>query len=218
MLIPEHLASTPSIVIDPEQHDPADVYKVMASIVVPRPIAFVSTVSVRGVRNLAPFSFFMPVCTNPPTLCFSSGVRPNPPAGISPVQDTLANIMATGEFVVNIVSQSIAEQMNCCAADVSPEIDEFELSGLTPLVSDLVRPPRVAESHAQMECRLLQTIEISSLPRGATMILGRVVRFHIRERLLTGFRVDPDLLDAVGRMTGNSYTRTRDRFDMVRPL
>jgi len=201
-------------VIDPAEHSPTDVYKLMIGVIVPRPIAFVSSVDAAGVRNLAPFSYFTGCSTNPPVVCFCSAVRP----GSAPQKDTLRNIEATGEFVVNIVSEEIAEQMNLSAAEVAPEVDEFELTGLTPLPSDLIKPPRVAESKVQMECRLRQVIRISDKPGGGNLVLGDVLRFHVRESVLTdGYKIDPDKLNAIGRMGGPTYVRTRDRFDLQRP-
>ncbi len=107
--------------------------------------------------------------------------------------------------------------MNICAAEVAPQVSEFELSGLTPLASELVRPPRVAESHVQMECRLLQIVKVSEKPLGGTLVLGEVLRFHVREGLVDDFRIDPEKLNALGRMAGATYVRTTDRFDMERP-
>jgi flavin reductase (DIM6/NTAB) family NADH-FMN oxidoreductase RutF len=198
---------------DPAEHPSAETYKLMVGAIVPRPIAFVSSIDANGIRNLAPFSFFTACSANPPVVCFSPMVRPGP----APFKDTLRNIQATGEFVVNIVSEEFAEKMNATAAEVAPEVDEFEISGLTPLVSDLVRPPRVAESHVQMECRLHQLITISEKPQGGYLVLGEVLRFHIDEAVMDGNKIDPDRLRAIGRMGGPTYARTRDRFDMARP-
>jgi flavin reductase (DIM6/NTAB) family NADH-FMN oxidoreductase RutF len=129
----------------------------------------------------------------------------------------LENVRTTGEFVVNIVSEEFVEQMNACSADVPPDVDEFELSGLTPLASDLVKPPRVAESKVQMECRLHQIVLVSDQPGGGILVLGEVLRFHVLESLLDGYKIDPDKLNAIGRMGGPTYVRTHDRFDMARP-
>lgn len=107
--------------------------------------------------------------------------------------------------------------MNATSAQVPPEVDEFELVGLTPLASELVRPPRVAESPVQMECRLRQIVEVSDRPSGGTIVLGDVLRFHVREDLAEDFRIDPDKLGAIGRMGGPTFVRTRDRFDLKRP-
>ncbi|MGB8031652.1 MAG: flavin reductase family protein [Terracidiphilus sp.] len=199
--------------LDPSQIEANDIYKLMIGMIVPRPIAFVSTVDPAGVRNLAPFSYFTACSSNPPVVCFSTAVR----AGPHPYKDTLENIKATGEFVVNIVSEEFAAQMNTTSATVPPEVDEFELSGLTPLASDLVKPPRVAESKAQMECRLHQIVPVSDRPGGGILVLGEVLRFHVLESLLDGYKIDPDKLNAIGRMGGPNYVRTRDRFEMQRP-
>ncbi len=108
--------------------------------------------------------------------------------------------------------------MNLCAGEYPPEVDEFEISGLTPIPSDLVKAPRVAESHVNMECRLLYCIEVSGLPGGGTLVLGEVIRFHIDDAYFHNYRIDPDKLRAIGRMAGNSYTRTLGslRHDSVR--
>lgn len=201
------------LVLDPAQIAYNDIYKVMIGTIVPRPIAFVSTVDTAGVRNLAPFSYFTACGSNPPVVCFCTSVRSGP----RPYKDTLYNIEATGEFVVNIVSEEFAEQMNKTSAEVSPEVDEFVLSGLTSLASDLIKPPRVAESKVQMECRLHQIVRVSDKPGGGIMVLGEVLRFHVLESLLDGYKVDPDKLKAIGRMGGPTYVRTMDRFDMERP-
>jgi len=200
--------------IDPAEYPAPDIYKLMIGLIVPRPIAFVSSLDASGVRNLAPFSYFTGCSTNPPVVCFCTAVRSGP----LPHKDTLTNVRATGEFVVNIVSEEFAAQMNQCSAEVAPDVDEFELSGLTPLASELVKPPRVADSKAQMECRLREIITVSEKPGGGILVLGDVLRFHVLEGLVDDrFRVDQEKLDAIGRMGGPTYTRTRDRFKMERP-
>lgn len=199
--------------IDPLANAPEDTYKLMIGLIVPRPIAFVSTLDPQGVRNLAPFSYFTACSTNPPVICFCAAVRSGP----RPQKDTLRNIEATGEFVVNIVSEDFAEKMNATSAEAPPEIDEFILAGLTPVASDLVKPPRVAESRIHLECRLRQLVPVSDKPGGGTLILGDVLRFHFQDDLLDGFKIDPDKLKAIGRMGGPTYCRTRDHFDMPRP-
>jgi flavin reductase (DIM6/NTAB) family NADH-FMN oxidoreductase RutF len=181
--------------------------------VVPRPIAFVSTVNPEGAFNVAPFSFFTVASSNPPALVFTVARRANP----DPKKDTLRNILTARDFVVNVVSEEIGQKMNLCAGEYPPEVDEFQVSGLTPIPSDLVKAPRVAESHINMECRLLYTIEMSGLVSGGNLVLGEVVRFHIDDAYVSNFRIDPDKLRAIGRMAGNTYTRTGDRFEMIRP-
>ncbi len=201
------------MIVDPGSTDHPSIYKLLIGSVVPRPIAFVSTVSPEGTFNVAPFSFFTVASSNPPVLVFTVGRRANP----NPRKDTLRNITTAREFVVNIVSEEFGPKMNLCAGDYPPEVDEFELSGLTPIPSDLVKAPRVAESHINMECRLLYSIEMSGLVNGGNLVLGEVVRFHIDDAYFNNYRIDQDKLHAIGRMAGNSYTRTEDRFDMIRP-
>jgi flavin reductase (DIM6/NTAB) family NADH-FMN oxidoreductase RutF len=198
---------------DPAEHPSADIYKLMIGAIVPRPIAFVSSLDAAGIGNLAPFSYFTACSSNPPVVCFCTTVRSGP----QPTKDSLRNIQATGEFVVNIVSEEFAQQMNACSAEVSPEIDEFDLSGLTRLPSELVKPPRVAESHVQMECRLRQVVAVSDKPGGGYLVLGEVLVFHVDEAVLDGDKIDPARLRAIGRMGGPTYVRTTDRFDLTRP-
>jgi len=202
------------LTVDPQTARHIDIYKLMIGSIVPRPIALVSTVSHDGIRNLAPFSFFTGISSKPTMICFCPGPRPAGGAR----KDTLENISRTKEFVVNIVSEEIAEAMNLTAGEYPPDADEFAIAGLTAIPSDLVRPPRVAESHVNMECRLYLSIEFSELPGGGNLVIGEVLRFHVDDRIVENFKIDPDKLRAVGRMGGpTGYTRTRDRFDMIRP-
>ncbi|HUD15176.1 MAG TPA: flavin reductase family protein [Terracidiphilus sp.] len=210
--------------LNPADHPSRQVYKLMTGIIIPRPVALVSTVDSNGVANLAPFSFFTGVGSNPPTVLFCPVVRSRSTAADAQPdlrpdlrKDTLRNVEETREFVVNVVSEAIAAAANATAAEVPPEVDEFVLSGLTPLASQVVRPARVAESPAQMECRVLQVIYTSREPGGGVIVLGEIVRFHVRKNLLADFRVDPAGLDAVGRMAGNTWARTRDRIELIRP-
>jgi flavin reductase (DIM6/NTAB) family NADH-FMN oxidoreductase RutF len=201
------------VILDPAASDPRNVYKLLIGAVVPRPIAFVSTISADGALNLAPFSFFTAASANPPVVCFCPMNRG--PSALK--KDTLRNIEETGEFVLNIVSEGFKEQMNLCSGEYDPDVDEFALSGLTPIASDLVRPPRVAESLINMECRLVQVVCVSPKPLGGSIVLGEVLRFHVDDTVVSNFAIDPDLLRPIGRMAGSSYTRTTDRFDLERP-
>jgi flavin reductase (DIM6/NTAB) family NADH-FMN oxidoreductase RutF len=200
--------------IDPCEHDPSNLYRLMVGAIVPRPIAFVSSISAAGVLNLAPFSFFTAISANPPVVCFSPMVR----ASDGALKDTLRNIEETREFVVNIVSEDFAQKMNLCSPEYPPEVDEFAVSGLTPIASELVRPPRVRESRIHMECRLLLVVHVSARPLGGSLVLGEVIRFHVDDSLSTDFKVDPARLRAIGRMAGATYVRTTDRFEMPRPV
>jgi flavin reductase (DIM6/NTAB) family NADH-FMN oxidoreductase RutF len=206
-------ATIVSLIVDPATTDYTSVYKLLIGSVVPRPIAFVSTVDAEGAFNAAPFSFFTVASANPPVLVFTVSRRGLPESR----KDTLRNITTTREFVVNVVSEEIGEKMNLCAGDYPPEVDEFEVSGLTPVPSDLVKAPRIAESHINMECRLLYTIEMSGFTGAGNLVLGEVIRIHVDDAYVQNYRIDADKLRAIGRMAGNGYTRTMDRFDMIRP-
>ena len=211
------LAKNPMVTYDSAACDARDTYKLMSGIVVPRPVALVSTVDEQGQVNLAPFSFFTGVGSVPPTVLFCPTLRRATEHAAGHRKDTLHNVELTGEFVVNVVSEALAGAANATAAEVAPEVDEFELAGLTPLQSDVVKPPRVAESPAQMECKLLQVIYTGHVPGAGVIVLGEVLRFHVREDLVDHFRVDPVGLAAVGRMAGNTWVRTRDLLELVRP-
>lgn len=196
--------------------DPAtfgNFYRVLTGVVVPRPIAFVSTISPDGVNNLAPYSFFNAVASSPPTIVFSSSRR----AG-SKSKDTLDNVEATGEFVVNIVSDDIAEAMNRTAAEFPADVSEFDVAGLTPAASDIVRAPRVAESPVNMECRLQQVVNLGEGDHQHGLVIGEVVLLHIRDDIIDGHRVNHHLLKPTGRLAGSMYCHTADVFEMVRPV
>ena len=211
-----HPTNGSMLTINPAKCAPKEIYKLLTGIVVPRPIALVSTIDRAGIANLAPFSFFNAVGSNPPTVLFCPVVRAASP-GHDMRKDTLRNVEETGEFVVNIVSDAIAAATNITSSEVPPEVDEFVLSGLTPIASQAVRPSRVAESPAQMECKLSQIVYTGRNPGAGVVVLGEIVRFHVRSYLVDDFRVDPSGLDAVGRMAGNTWARTRDRMELVRP-
>src|SRR3954453_23616628 len=163
--------------IIPPEAGPANAYKLMIGAIVPRPMALVSTASLAGIPNLAPFSFFTAVSANPPVVCFAPMVR----GSDGQQKDTLRNVQATGEFVINIVSEEFVEQMNICSAEYPPDIDEWEKSGLTDIPSECVKPPRVAESSFHMECKLVDIVSVSKQPLGGSLVLGEVLRFHVAE-------------------------------------
>ena len=198
---------------DPAEVRPSVFYQHLIHAIVPRPIAWVSTVSPAGKTNVAPFSYFTGVGSRPPSLLFC-------PANnrVGQPKDTLLNIQDTGQFVVNIVSFAVAEQMNASAKDFPPEDSEFDTCGLTVTTSLKVKAPRVAESPVQFECESMQILNIGDGPGGANIVIGKVVHVHIDDSVV-GARglVDPDLLDAVGRMGGDEYCRTSERFQLDRP-
>ncbi len=201
------------MIIRPENAGPRDLYKLLIGLVVPRPIAWVSTVGRDGIFNLAPYSFFNAVSADPPVVCFAPSRRPTGDNR----KDTLRNIEDSGEFVVNMVSEDLAEAMNHTSAEVGPEISEFDLAGVTPEPATLVGAPMVKEARAKMECKLRQIIPMGDRPTSGMLVLGDVVCFHLAEELVDDFRIDPDKLQAVGRMGGMAYARTRDRFELIRP-
>ena len=189
-----------------------DAYRLMIGSVLPRPIAWVSTVSAAGQGNLAPFSFFTAITSAPPTLCFAASHRGGGP------KDTVRNVRETGEFVVNVVDEAVAEAMNLTSEEALPEVDELLAAKLTPAPSRLVRPHGVAEAPIRMECRLDRFVEVGEAD-GATLVLGRIVAWHIRDELFDAerLRIRIDELHAIGRLAGDWYARTRDQFEMIRP-
>ena len=200
------------MIVDPKDSRTKDIYKLMIGSITPRPIAFVSSRSSGGVNNLAPYSFFTGVSVNPPAIGFSPLVNFE-----GRLKDSRINIEECGEFVVNIVSEDLVEKMNSCAVDVPPTVDEFNISCLTPVASDVVGVPRVKEARVSMECKLLELVEISKIKMGGAFIIGEVVRFHVDDSVVEDFRINPKLLATVGRMGGNTYCRTKDLFEMERP-
>lgn len=189
-------------------------YKLLTGAVTPRPIAWVSSVSVDGVYNLAPFSFFTVICPEPPLVVFCPMIR-----GLNrQPKDTLRNIEATGEFVINIVSEDLVEPMNRSSVEAPPELDEFAFAGLTPLASKLVNVPRVAESPIQFECKLHQIIKIGENVGQGSMVIGEIVYFHIDDRVyLPDHKINLEKLLTVGRLGATAYAYTREIFHMERP-
>jgi len=190
------------------------VYRILIGSVVPRPIGWISTVDAAGQRNLAPFSFFNAVASRPPMVAFSPTVRETDSAW----KDTLRNVRATGEFVVNIVTERLAEAMNLTSTEFPPEVDEFEAAGLTPVPSTVVAPPRVAESPIHFECRVHQIVEVGDEPGGGALVLGRIVHLHVDPSVLVGEdKIDLEALRPIGRLSGAGYCRATDVFQMPRP-
>ncbi|MDP9380569.1 MAG: flavin reductase family protein [Chloroflexota bacterium] len=197
---------------DPGEMDMQAVYKLLTGLVVPRPIGWASTRSPEGVDNLAPFSFFIAITPSPPHVAISVGQREGQ------MKDTLRNVRHTGDFVINTVSSEVVEQMNTTSGDWPPDSSEFAVSGLTPVPSDVVTPARVAEAPASMECLVRQIVPVGGPPYGAHLIIGEVVRFHVRDDLvLERGRIDQRRLQAVGRLAGAGYCSTDDQFELERP-
>ena len=186
-------------------------YQILASLITPRPIAWVTTASPDGQINAAPFSFFNVFGANPPILAFAPGDRDD-----GTPKDTARNIRLTHEFVVNLVDESVSEQMNRTAASVPYGVNELELAGVHVVESSVVRPPRIAEAPASFECTEWGTLQIG----GNRLIVGLIQRAHVRPDLvdLEKMRIHSERLQIIGRMASpHWYCRTRDRFEMVRP-
>jgi flavin reductase (DIM6/NTAB) family NADH-FMN oxidoreductase RutF len=192
---------------------PRDAYQWMVTTILPRPIAWVSTISAGGKTNLAPFSFFQGICANPPTLMF---VPVNNRQGGK--KDTVRNIEAVPEFVVNLVSHTLAEEMNATSASLPYGESEFEKFGVASTPSDHVRPPRVAAAPVAFECRLDRIVHFGEGPLAANVMFGRILAAHIRDDVLgADGKPDSHKLDLVGRLGGEDYTTTRDVFSLIRP-
>jgi flavin reductase (DIM6/NTAB) family NADH-FMN oxidoreductase RutF len=194
-----------------------DLYKILIGSVVPRPIAWVSSTGQSGVNNLAPFSFFNCFGVDPPMIGFAPAFKTSKNSDgeiIRVPKDTLRNIIETQEFVVNIVSRSVAEQMNQTSAEYPATISEFERAGLTATPSRLVQPPRVAESLVNFECKLIQLIQHGN----NNLVLGEVLGINLSDDVVTpDFHIKEEVLQAVGRMEGDWYATTVDRFQLPRP-
>lgn len=198
--------------IDPETVSPSQVYSTMIRAITPRPIAWVSTESPEGVPNLAPFSYFNGVCSQPATLMFSAVNKPDG----SP-KDTVRNIKATSQFVVNVVPFSQAQPMAKSAGPFEYEENEFEIAGLTQKSSIKVKPGAVAESPIQFECELMQVTEIGEGPTGANVIFGKILLIRIDDAVLgEDGKIAPELLDNIGRLGGMAYSRTHETFELKR--
>jgi flavin reductase (DIM6/NTAB) family NADH-FMN oxidoreductase RutF len=186
-----------------------DSYKLLSGLIVPRPIGWIGTKRRNGSFNLAPFSFFNVVSTSPPTVLFSGSSHSDRP------KDSVSFAEESGEFTVNIVSEDVALAMSVTSGTFGPEDDEFEIAGLTPVPGKVVDAPMVAESPANLECRVTEVLNVGE--GNTRIVIGRVVALHIDDSVLDGTRINPRQLRAVGRMSGNTYITTDQLFEMVRP-
>jgi flavin reductase (DIM6/NTAB) family NADH-FMN oxidoreductase RutF len=204
-----------------------ELYNILISAVVPRPIAWVSSLSASGLPNLAPFSFFNAVCAKPPLLAFAPGMRPPKKSEAAAdeaaghpgahVKDTLRNIRETREFVISVVTFELSEAMNLTSGEYDVSINEFELAKVASAASKVVGPRRVADSPVSFECKLHQILDFNPAPEGGSLVIGEIVSVHVNEQHIKDGRIDRDSLDLIGRMGGMQYTRTTQRFEMVRP-
>jgi flavin reductase (DIM6/NTAB) family NADH-FMN oxidoreductase RutF len=197
---------------DPQELEQTAIYKLLTGAVIPRPIGWISTISEDGILNLAPFSYFNAVGDDPPHVMFST-VRSN-----NSNKDTLNNVLATKQFVVNMVTEDLAEQMNMTSKPIPANESEFELAGLTPIASVKVKPPRVLECKITMECELVHhyTLE-NSKSGGATIIIGKIVMFHIDESvLLDNYKINLETYKPIARLAGSNYSKLGEIFSVKR--
>jgi flavin reductase (DIM6/NTAB) family NADH-FMN oxidoreductase RutF len=198
--------------LDPESLEVRARYALLISSILPRPIAWVSTISPDGAPNLAPFSFFTGITANPMSVCFAPvNNRDGKP------KDTLVNVKATKQFVVNMANESNALKMNETSAAFPYGVSEFEKAGLTAAPSVKVKPPRVKESPLHMECELIQVVTLSEGPLGGHLVIGKVVHYHCDDAIWNGGKLRHQDLKAIGRMEGAWYTKTQDAFELPRP-
>jgi flavin reductase (DIM6/NTAB) family NADH-FMN oxidoreductase RutF len=188
---------------DMQDLDGVDRYKLMTGLIVPRPIGWVGSVAADGTKNLAPYSYFNAVAATPPTVIFSTG-RPQ-----GRIKDSLANVIATGEFTLSIVDEDLTDAMHASSATYPPEIDEFAEVQLTAAWGEVVAAPFVAEARAALECRVNQIVDLGD-PASASVVFGDVLRIHVADEVLDGTRINHRKLRAVGRIAGTTYVTTAD--------
>jgi flavin reductase (DIM6/NTAB) family NADH-FMN oxidoreductase RutF len=200
--------------INPHQLNAGDMHKLLIGCVVPRPIAWVSSLDFAGCRNLAPFSFFNAISAKPAALSIAITYTPD---RLSHRKDTLRNILEVREFVVNVTTEPNAAAMHQSAERYPADVDEFAEVGMTPVPSKTVRPPRVAEAPINFECTLHQTVPVGKGPGSATLVIGYIQHIHLRDDVLDNhYHVNIKQLQPVGRLAGNGYCSVRDLFELVR--
>ncbi|HNP33894.1 MAG TPA: flavin reductase family protein [Flavobacterium sp.] len=197
---------------DPNELEHTAVYKLLTGAIIPRPIGWISSVSENGINNLAPFSYFNAVGDDPPHVMFSTG------RGNDTNKDTLNNVLATKQFVVNMVTEELTEQMNATAQAVHSDIDEFELAGVTAIKSDKVKPMRVKESPISFECELVHHYFLEDHKHGgACVIIGRIVMMHFDDAvLLDNHKINLQNYKPVSRLAGSGYAKMGEIFSVKR--
>ena len=197
---------------DPQNLEQSAIYKLLTGAVIPRPIGWISSISEDGILNLAPFSFFNAVGDDPPHVMFST-VRGN-----DTNKDTLNNVLATKQFVVNMVTEELVEQMNMTSQPIPSNQSEFDLANLTPIASIKIKPPRVKESPITMECELVHHYTLENHKTGgATIIIGRIVMFHVDESvLLDNYKINLETYKPVARLAGSNYSKLGEIFSIKR--
>lgn len=189
--------------VGPADWTTREFYQLMTALVIPRPIGWISTISKSGVRNLAPYSYFNLMGSDPFYVAFGS----------TGVKDSLSNLREVPEFVANIVSMHVLEEMNFTSGNFPRDEDEYQWAGLTPVASAKVRPPRVGEARAHLECEVVQIVT----DRNTNIVLGRIVHAHVDPSVWKNGRVDPRLLDPVCRLAGSGYASLGELYNVDRP-
>ena len=199
--------------IDVSRTPVIDVYHMLVGLVAPRPIAWVTTISESGVVNLAPFSFFNAFGANPPVVVFSPTLKRD-----GGKKDTLLNIEANGEFVINASTEKHADLINLSSKPLSYDESEVALTGLATTPSTIVRPPRLADVPFAVECKLMQIIPVGSGPISANLVIGQIVTMHVNDDILDSHGIpDPRKINAIARLGGEYWCRTQDLFQLERP-
>lgn len=200
------------MLFDPNELEYSSVYKLLTGAIIPRPIGWISTISEDGINNLAPFSYFNAVGDDPPHVMFSTG------RGNNNNKDTLNNVLATKQFVVNMVTEDLVEQMNTTAQSVPSDIDEFELAGITPIASQKIKPMRVKESPISFECELVHHYFLEDHKHGgACIIIGRIIMMHFDDNvLLDNYKINLENYKPVSRLAGSNYAKIGELFSVKR--
>jgi flavin reductase (DIM6/NTAB) family NADH-FMN oxidoreductase RutF len=200
--------------ISAQDTDSGILYKLLTGLVIPRPIGWISTVDQNGINNLAPFSFFNAVGEDPPHVMFST-VRTG-----DKNKDTLNNVLSNKQFVVNLVTEELVEQMNTTSEMVASSVDEFELANLTPMASELIKPKRVKEAKAHFECEMVHHYFLEDHKNGgACIVIGKVLMMHISDEILMeNYRINLDKYKPVARLAGSNYSKLGEMFSIKRKI
>lgn len=197
-----------------KETDSGTLYKLLTGLVIPRPIGWISTVDENGINNLAPFSFFNVVGEDPPHVMFST-VRTG-----NKNKDTLNNVLSNKQFAVNLVTEDLVEQMNATSEMVESSVDEFELTNLTPIPSELIKPKRVKEAKAHFECEMVHHYFLEDHKNGgACVVIGKVLMIHISDEILMeNYRINLEKYKPVARLAGSNYGKLGEIFSIKRKL
>lgn len=197
---------------NPNELEHTAVYKLLTGSVIPRPIGWISTVDTNGINNLAPFSYFNAVGEDPPHVMFSTT------RGNNTNKDTLNNVLANGQFVVNMVTEELAEKMNTTAQTVPSDVDEFQLADVTPIPSTLIKPMRVKESLVTFECEMVHHYFLENHKNGgACIVIGRIVMMHFGDSiLLDNYKINLETYKPIARLAGSNYTKLGELFSIKR--